>query len=75
MAKAMDLIFSLFNVASAFWHTALHTMHSSWTYQYLPLYELHSSLFTMKMDLVVVNDCITESLIFHSGYFDNRGAF
>ena len=32
MAKAMGLIFSLFDVTHAFWHTAVHTMHSSQTY-------------------------------------------
>ena len=40
-AKAMGLIFSLFDIASsqdvAFWHTAVRTMHASWTYLCPPL--------------------------------------
>ena len=40
-AKAMGLIFSLFDIASskdvAFWHTAVRTMHASWTYRCPPL--------------------------------------
>ena len=41
MAKGMGLIFLLFltslQLKSAFWHTVVCTMHTSWTYQCPPL--------------------------------------
>ena len=52
----------------AFWHTAVRTMHSLWTYQYPPLYTIN--LLTAKsFNLVVAHDgflCVTEIIhIFH----------
>jgi len=45
MAKATGLIFSLFkcrfSLRGAFCHTAVHAMHSSWTYHGPPLCPTH----------------------------------
>ena len=53
MAKAMGLIFSLFDVTSAFWHTVVCTMHSSWTYRCPPLCPIHT---VKHVDLAVAHE-------------------
>ena len=55
--KATGLIFSLFDIAStgAFWHTAVCTMHSSWTYQY-PLCVPFIFADNKSVDLAIARD-------------------
>jgi len=56
MAKATGLIFVVqrrFSLRGAFCHAAVHAMHSSWTYQGLPLYPIHLLLTTKDVDFVV----------------------
>ena len=76
MAKAMGLIFSLFDIASS-----LLAYRSTWNvfFKDLPVssFVFHSSLLTVKIvDLVVTCDgflYVTEIVcIFHSGYLDYR---
>ena len=56
-----------FSPRGAFWHTAVHAMHSSGTYQLASLV-FHSSLLTVKsINLVVARDgllCVTELSVF-----------
>ena len=80
MAKATNLIFSLFNVATAQEVPFGITQYVQCILQGLTSV-LHSSLLTVKsVNLVVARDhgflCITKIVcIFHGGCLDYRGAF
>jgi len=56
-----------------FWHTAIHTMHSSWTYQCPPLYSIH--LFCQQKVSIQWLHVMTSSLqqkifcIFHTNIY------
>ena len=76
-AKAMGLIFSLFDVALVAYHSTYNAFFMD-----LPVssFVSHSSLLTAKcVNLAVACEWlpfVTEIIhIFHSGYFDCRGAF
>ena len=57
MAKAMGLIFSLFDVTLAQEMSATCTMHSSWTKLPVSSFVSHLSLLTVKsVDLAVAHD-------------------
>ena len=69
-AKAMSLIFSLFNVAldqEVPFGIPVHTVHSSWTYMYQCPPVSHSSLLTVKsVDLAVPCDGFPENCPYFS---------
>jgi len=82
-AKAMGLIFSLFNVASARevpYGIPYSTCNVFFRDLPVSFFVFHSSLLTVKsIGLVVARDgflCITKIVhIFHGAYLDYRGAF